>query len=169
MEVKPQSSQSRALAYREEVRAGDLSRVTDIAESTGFFAEHEVAVARELVEERLRKGEPSGYYFVFAEDGEQTLGYTCYGPIACTDHSYDVFWIVVSGAARGRGIGKKLMRYTEEKIKEMGGRNIYVETASKELYAPTRAFYRTCGYAEEARLKDFYAEGDDKIVFVKRM
>jgi hypothetical protein len=49
------------------------------------------------------------------------------------------------------------------------GRRVYVETSSKAKYEPTRAFYVRCGYAEEARFRGFYAEDDDKVVYVKSL
>jgi hypothetical protein len=49
------------------------------------------------------------------------------------------------------------------------GRRIYIETSSQAKYAPTREFYRRCGYEPEAVLKDFYADGDDKLIYVKAL
>ena len=37
------------------------------------------------------------------------------------------------------------------------------------MYQPTQAFYTRGGYVLEATLRNFYAEGDDKLVFVKRL
>ena len=34
-------------------------------------------------------------------------------------------------------------------------------------YAPTRGFYLRCGYYQAALLKDFYAPGDDKVIYAK--
>ena len=61
------------------------------------------------------------------------------------------------------------MRYAEKLIVERGGRLAVVETSSREIYDPTRGFYRKMGYPEAARLKDFYAPGDDKVVYIKRL
>ncbi len=155
------------MTFRDQVRASDPAVVGQIVESTGFFHDYEVAVAVELVEERLAKGEASGYHFLFAERDGHPLGYTCYGPIACTSGSYDFYWIAVHRDARGTGIGKKLIGKTEEAIWRQGGRAIWVETSSSDHYLPTRSFYLASGYAEAARLADFYAPGDDKVIYVK--
>ncbi|MBL8851541.1 MAG: hypothetical protein JNG89_17790, partial [Planctomycetaceae bacterium] len=56
---------------------------------------------------------------------------------------------------------------TERLIAKRGGRRVYAETSGREQYAPTRAFYERCGYQREATLKDFYAPGDDKVVYGK--
>ena len=155
------------LSYREEVKPSDVEGIREIVDSTGFFKPDEIQVAAELAQERLTKGIPSGYYFLFAEYEEKPIGYTCFGPIACTGASYDLFWIAVHYDYRGLGLGKELMRRSEEIISRLGGRRIYVETSSIEKYVPTRAFYLNCGYKIEAELEDFYYPGDAKVIFLK--
>ena len=44
---------------------------------------------------------------------------------------------------------------------------MYVETAGREQYRPTRAFYEACGYEIAARLDDFYAPGDAKVIYLR--
>jgi ribosomal protein S18 acetylase RimI-like enzyme len=48
-----------------------------------------------------------------------------------------------------------------------GERLLLVETSGLASFERTRAFYRKCGYNEEARIRDFYKAGDDKIVYRK--
>lgn len=42
-------------------------------------------------------------------------------------------------------------------------------TSGLASFERTRAFYRKCGYDEEARIRDFYRAGDDKIVYRKAL
>jgi len=155
--------------FREEPVASDPAAVRELLDSTGFFYPFETDVAVELVQERLDKGVASGYHFVFAQVGEKVAGYTCFGPIPCTQGSYDLYWIGVHDDFRGQGLGKELLRRTEAIIAAQGGRAIYVETASREQYLPTREFYKRTRYVVEAVLKEFYGPGDDKVIFVKRL
>jgi ribosomal protein S18 acetylase RimI-like enzyme len=157
------------LIFRENVLPGDAAMVRAIAASSGFFYEHEIEVAVELVEERLQKGLKSGYLFLFAELDGHTVGYSCYGEIACTVGSYDLYWIAVHNDCRNQGIGKMLLKKNEELIAALGGRCIWVETSAQEKYQPTREFYLHNQYHTEAVLKDFYGPGDDKFIFVKRL
>ncbi len=152
---------------RKEVRKDDLSRVETIVRSTGFFREDEVVVAVELVEERLRKGAESGYEFIFAEVNGETVAYSCFGLIPCTLHSFDLYWIATHKDHMNRGIGRELLKESESAIYLMGGHAIYVETSSRELYEPTRAFYENNEYFIKSHYENFYDEDDDKIVYVK--
>jgi ribosomal protein S18 acetylase RimI-like enzyme len=153
--------------WREEPRASDANIVRDIITSTGFFSKDEIDVAVELVQERLNKGVPSGYSFLFADKGEEVIGYSCFGPIPCTTESYDIYWIAVQERLRGSGLGKEILERVEQKIRHMGGKRIYVETSSRNQYKPTRSFYMRCGYKEEATLRDFYSPADSKIIYLK--
>jgi ribosomal protein S18 acetylase RimI-like enzyme len=138
-----------------------------MVESTEFFSPEEADVAVELVDERLAKGPASGYHFVFAEQQGRTVGYSSYGPIAGTLASFDLYWIVVSQSDRGCGLGRLLLEETERKIRAAGGQRVYIETSNRPQYAPTRHFYDRNGYVREALIKDFYAPGDDKAIYVK--
>ena len=158
---------NKKLTYRQEVRPEDREAVGRHVRATGFFSEEEHLIAVELVDERLAKGEASGYFFVFAEEEDRLLGYTCFGPIPGSLHSYDLYWIAVDPKAQGRGLGKKLMAESERLMAEWGARRIYADTSSRPQYQSTRAFYLACGYVQEALLADFYAPGDGKAIFVK--
>jgi ribosomal protein S18 acetylase RimI-like enzyme len=155
------------IQFRDTVQEKDPGIVRNITESSGFFYPDEIDVAVELAVETVQKGSQSGYFFIFAESGGGSLGYTCFGPIPCTRESYDLYWIAVHNDFRGQGIGKILIRASEEKIAELGGKRVYIETSSREKYKPTQNFYLSCGYKIEARLKDFYAPGDDKLIYLK--
>lgn len=154
---------------REEVCPADLAAVRAIVASTDFFRADELDVAVELVQERLTRGPASGYEFLFAEQAGATVGYACYGPIACTLGSYDLYWIAVADQCRGQGFGRWLLGAAEARMRAAGGRRVYIETSSQPRYEPTRGFYAAAGYTLEARLVEFYAPADDKLVFVRAL
>lgn len=157
-----------AHTFRTEPRAGDVEAVRSLVANTGFFRPDEVAVAGELVEERLAEGIASDYYFSLADDERGMLaGYVCFGPIPCTVGSFDLYWIAVDKGQQGAGLGRQLVRQAEDAAKGMGGRKMYIETSGQPLYEPTRRFYSRCGYVEEARLVDFYDRDDDKLIVSK--
>jgi D-alanine-D-alanine ligase len=155
------------ITLRTTVMRGDADIVRDIAASTSLFRSDEIGIAVELVEERLRVGLASGYHFIFAEKGGIVLGYSCYGPIPLTLNSYDLYWIAVRKEVQGSGIGKMLLSCSEAAMVELGGKRIYIETSSRDLYLRTRRFYEICGYRAEATLREFYSPGDNKVIYVK--
>jgi len=157
------------LLLRQTVADADRTAVREIVASTGFFTPAEVDVAVELVDERLARGPASGYFFLFADRPGQTIGYTCYGPIACTIGSYDLYWIAVHQSCRGQGLGRQLLEATEQSLRQVDGRRVYIETSSRDQYLPTRGFYERCGYRQDAVLADFYAPGDGKVIYVKAL
>ncbi len=160
------------LTYRDAPLPTDPGIVEALLRDTGFFREDEIAVALELIDERLAKGDASGYHFWFADrKGSSGLpvGYVCYGPTPCTLGSFDLYWVAVDSACQGHGLGRVLMELAELSATKMNGRRMYIETSGKKQYDPTRAFYHALGYAEAARLPDFYDDGDDKIIFQKTL
>lgn len=154
---------------RKEVLPGDPAAVRRIVLSTGLFRPQEVEVAVELVEETLSRGAASGYQFIFAEKQGRTVGYACYGPVACTASSFDLYWIAVDKRFQGHGIGRILISKVEEQILQEGGRRLFVETSSRPEYQPTLRFYLRQGYLRQALLENFYAEGDHKVILLKEL
>lgn len=157
------------ITLRKEITASDPATIREIVTSTGFFGEDEIDVAVELAEERLEKGEASGYEFIFLEIEGKTVAYSCFGLIPCTKNSYDLYWIATHHDYRNRGLGKQLLKATEEDIKALKGGGIYVETASRKQYTPTRIFYEKNGYELKAQFEDYYDKGDDLVYYVKRL
>ena len=104
-----------------------------------------------------------------AEVEGRLAGYSCYGRIPCSEVSWDLYWIAVAPEQQGSGLGRRILDLTEQRIAAAGGLAVYAETSGRGQYAPTRAFYERCGYATGAVFADFYAAGDAKHVFVKRL
>jgi ribosomal protein S18 acetylase RimI-like enzyme len=154
---------------RDQVIPTDAACEREIVASTGFFTPAEIEIAVELVDARLERGPVSGYEFVFAEISGDVVGYACYGPTPCTDRSYDLYWIAVRQKDRGRGLGGLLLKETEQRIRAAGGRAIFLDTASRVQYAPTRAFYERHGYTRAATVRAFYAVDDDKVIYAKTL
>lgn len=157
------------MLFRDALLTSDRDAVRAIVTATEMFRPNEIDVAVELFDERLARGDASGYHFVLAEDAGQVVGYVCYGPISVTLHSYDLYWIVVGPSHQGKGVGRDLLQQAEQRIKGMGGGQIYIETSGQKVYEPTRRFYDRCGYQLVSTIPDFYAPGDDKLIYVRRL
>jgi len=160
------------MRWRVTVQEADAAAVYALVCETGFFSTSEEQIAIELVEEALSLGKESGYEFVFADvpgNPGRLLGYTCYGPIPDTESSFDLYWIAVAPAEQRTGLGSALLRETERLALLQNAKRMFVDTSGREQYTPTRKFYERMGYREEARLVDFYAPGDDKVIYAKTL
>lgn len=156
--------------WRTEVSEWDIERIGLLVSRTGFFNDSEISIARELVEERCSKGESSDYHFVLCEAPDRRLvGYACYGPIPCTLSSWDLYWIAVDPTTQRSGVGQQLMEQVERQAFFLGGTRLYADTSGRAQYSSTRSFYERCGYETVAELEDFYAPGDSKRIYAKRL
>ena len=99
---------------------------------------------------------------------DELVGYACYGPTPDTDRTFDLYWIAVDPGAQGSGSGTRLLAEVERRLQGQNARMLIVETSSRSEYEPTRHFYSKRGYAEAARVRDFYAPLDDRIIYTKR-
>jgi ribosomal protein S18 acetylase RimI-like enzyme len=160
---------SGGINLRTELRAADVDAIRALVRDTGVFSEEEINVAGELAEETLAKGPDLAYHFLIAEQDGNLLGYSCYGRIPLTQASYDLYWIVVDNKKQNRGIASFVMERTQDAIRALGGKQLYTETSSRSVYAPAQSFYLKHAFAEIARFEDFYSDGDDKIVYGKKL
>ena len=155
-------------SFRRHLIPADQAAIVSLCRGSGFFTDAEVAIAGELVADRLVRGETSDYRFLLVEDANgRVIGYACYGAIAGTNGAWDLYWIVVDRTARGRGIGRRLLEQVLVEAAAAGATGLYAETEASQLYAPTRAFYAGCGFHLQAVLPNFYRPGIAKQIWVR--
>lgn len=147
----------------------DGPQIRDIAARAGVFNQEEVDTVADLWNDYLTTGPVvGGYNFLVDRDGDRVQGFACYGPRDLTTGVFDLYWIAVDSTIHRSGIGRKLLIATEDEVRRAGGRMLIAETSGSAHYEPTRNFYFGMGYALEATIKDFYCEGDDLAIFIKR-
>ena len=147
----------------------DGPQIQDIAARAGVFNQEEVECVVALWEDYLTIGPTvGGYNFIVDRDGERVLGFACYGPRDLTDGVFDLYWIAVDSQTHRNGVGRALLTACEEDVRKAGGRMLIAETSGTAHYEATRKFYTGMSYALEATIRDFYMDGDDLAIFVKR-
>jgi ribosomal protein S18 acetylase RimI-like enzyme len=149
--------------------AKDRAAVVSLLEDTKFFRPVELKIAEEVFDDAIAKGPQGDYQSYVALDRETAVGWVCYGATPCTIGTFDIYWIAVSPKSQGKGIGALLMDFATDLIKKQNGRIIVVETSGNERYISTRHFYEKLGYTKAAQIAHFYADGDDKVIYIKKL
>ena len=90
-------------------------------------------------------------------------------PERMTLGTYNFYLIAIHKNFQGRGIGSELMLYVENLLIKNSNRILVVETSGLHEFELTRKFYNKLNYKREATLREFYQEGEDKIVFWKKL
>jgi ribosomal protein S18 acetylase RimI-like enzyme len=148
----------------------DKSFVMELIEATDFFRPEEIQVAEELIDVYLTHPDQKDYDVVVVESDEhEVAGYLTWGGTPMAVGTYDLYWMAVSPRQQGHGHGRALVAWLEARVRELGGRLIIIETSSMPKYEPTRRFYLGLDYKEIARIPDYYQDGDDRVIYVKRM
>ena len=148
----------------------DKAVVMALIEATDFFHSHEVIVAEELVDVYLDVPGQADYQVIVIEDDRGAVaGYLTFGPTAMAVGVYDLYWMAVDPKAQGKGYGRRLVEWLEDYVKAERGRLIIIETSSTPKYDSTRRFYLGLKYTEVARIPDYYQDGDDRVIYTKRL
>jgi len=159
------------------LRRNDRAGIEGILRETKVFLEAEVQCALELIDVYLNNADQKDYQLACAVDAaDQAVGYVCYGPTPMTFGTYDLYWIAADPAWHGRGIGSLLIEYVERQVcqptlpatKAEPARLLIIETSSLPRYESARRLYQRHHYREVARIPDFYADGDDRVLYTKR-
>jgi len=148
----------------------DMNGIEDILRSTGFFYDFEIEIALGLAEETLNsEDEESGYYWIKIINEDRFVAFANYTRNSFSVHSWDLYWIAVHRDSQHKNLGSILLKAVEDDVRSSGGKILWVDTSGRPLYSPTEGFYRSSGYCLEASLKDFYAPGDPKQIYSKRL
>lgn len=147
----------------------DTPALLALADATGMFKPHEIVALREVLDDYHATNRDEGHVAATWDDAGTPLGFVYYAPAAMTDRTWDLWWIAVDKTRQGRGLGKALLDAVEADVRERGGRLLLIETSSTPHYEPTRQFYLKRGYVIAATVPDYYADGDGKVIFWKRV
>lgn len=143
----------------------DTTALIAIADAIGFQA-NELEKLSEMLSDYF-SGDSNNDHFWITDDDNGPVGVAYCEPERMTNRTWNLQLIAILPDRQGQGRGTRLLHYVEQTLTVRGERILLVETSGLPSFERTRAFYAKCGYEEEARIRDFYAVGDDKIVFRK--
>ncbi|KOY86445.1 acetyltransferase [bacterium 336/3] len=147
------------------ITQNDIQELKNVIHSTELFPS-------ELLDEMVQSfldGQNTQEVWITKEIDNKPVAVAFYAPEKVTDRTYNVYLIAIHKDFQGRGIGSELMTYIEETLQRQGGRILIVETSSLPNFEQTRKFYDKLQYQREAIIRDFYQEGEHKIVFWKKL
>ena len=147
----------------------DTPSLVALAEGTKVFKPMEIQALREVLDDYHAHEKEVGHRSVTCEKDGQVFGFAYYAPAPMTDRTWYLYWIAVKKDTHARGIGSQLLKHVEADIRNQNGRLLLIETSSLPHYGLTRKFYLKHAYEQTAIVKDFYADGDDMVIFRKRM
>lgn len=147
----------------------DTPALLSLTAGTGVFKPYEVEVLKEVLDDFHAGRMGEDHHAVVLERDRRVVGYAYYAPDGMAERAWYLYWIAVAKDAQNGGIGGELMRHVEEDVKRRRGRIMFIETSSLPHSELTRRFYLRQGYAVTGVLRDFYSDGDDMVVFRKRL
>src|SRR5256712_7655146 len=116
------------------------ARLERLTRAAGLFREDEVAIAVELLDDSLAGD--GDYRFLGAYEGDELVGYVCWGPVPGTAGTYDLYWLVVDPARQCSGVGTRLVEAVGHRLVSGRARPAGVGTTSPPEDAATRRVYR---------------------------
>lgn len=90
-------------------------------------------------------------------------------PEKLTEGTYNLYAIGVRGDIQSKGTGSRMMTFIENHLVKNGHRILIVDTSGTDDFKSTRKFYEKLGYIKEAVIRDFWEEGDDKVIYWKKL
>lgn len=144
----------------------DTDALLALADATGLFPPSGLELLRQMLAESSDNNSDTEPFWL-TDDDNRPVGVAYCGPERMTDQTWNLQLIAIHPDHQGQGRGAKLLHYVEQILAKRGGRMLLVETSGLPELERTRQFYTKCGYEEAARIRDFYATGDDKVVFRK--
>ncbi|MEQ9266362.1 MAG: GNAT family N-acetyltransferase [Balneolaceae bacterium] len=143
----------------------DIEALKLVLDSSELFASE---LLDDMISDYLENPSSNDIWFTFADNEEPvSIGYCA--PERLTEGTYNLYAIAVRKDYQGQGIGKQMMLYIEDLLRKKGNRILLVETSGASGFELTREFYKKCNYTKEAVIREFYSEGEDKIIFRKKL
>lgn len=144
----------------------DKRSLIALAAATGLFESEQLLDLSAILDQHL-VSDAETHDLWFTDDDNGPVGVAYVAPERMTEGTWNLYLIAVHPDRQRQGRGTALLRSIETTLANRGQRVLLVETSGLEDFAHVRTFYRKSGYNEEARIREFYKAGDDKVIFRK--
>ncbi len=144
----------------------DTEAIMNVAEAIGLFEGEELEELGGMLGGYFEDSLGEGHSWIVCDDNG-VVGVAYFAPEQYANGTWNLYFIAVDPKSQGKGYGSAMINHVEKTLAEKGQRLLLVETSGLPNFESTRKFYRKQGYEEEARIREFYKAGDDKIIFRK--
>lgn len=143
----------------------DLNGLKEVLNSIDLFP---AEILGDMMSDYFENPETNDIWFTTIQD-EKPVAIGFCAPEKLTEGTYNLYAIGIRSDLQGKGIGRTMMNYIENELKNQGQRILIVETSGTDDFRLTRKFYENLNYIHEATIRDFWSEGDDKVIFWKKL
>ncbi len=140
----------------------DLPAISLVLRDTELFP---VEMLDDLISPFLSGSSTDDRWLVCETDNRNVVGFSYCRREPLTEGTWNLLAIGLRKQQQGRGLGKALLHGVEQLL--ANERLLIVDTSGLETFSATRAFYEKCGYEREAVIRDYWADGDDKVTYRK--
>jgi ribosomal protein S18 acetylase RimI-like enzyme len=147
----------------------DSDALVGVGVAAGMFAPGETEWLATMIADYFAGKLGEGHGWITDEEHGVIGGVAYYAPAVAASGVSDLLMIAVLPGIQRQGRGERLLRHVENALRAYGQRMLLVETSALPHYDRARAFYLKNGFEEEARIRDFYHAGEDKVVFRKQL
>ena len=148
--------------------AADRPALCDLLVATKLFGDDELEPVMEMLDSHLDGGDDAGHRWL-TNDVEGPVGVAYCAPETMAEGTWNLYLLAVHPDQQGRGHGAALVRHVEESLSAGDARLLLIETSALPQFDRARSFYERLGFEREAAIRDFYAAGDDKIIYRKAL
>lgn len=143
----------------------DIKDLKEVLDTIELFPS---AMLEDMISGYFNNSDTKEIWFTALQDNKPfSIGYCA--PEQLTEGTFNLYAIGVRSDCQGRGIGSQMMAYIEQELMQNGHRILIVETSGAAEFQLTRQFYEKLNYAKEAVIRDFWSEGDDKVIYWKKL
>lgn len=167
-DIKPNQTPNQLSTIR-TVKPEDTDALIGLCKATDLFVPGELEILKDMLSQYFEGDLGDDHFWIKYEDDDELIGIAYYAPETFADSVFNLYLIGIHPDRQREGLGTILLRHVEEHLMSISTRMLIIETSGLGSFDRTRAFYRKNGYDEEARIRDFYRAGDDKIIFRKTL